>query len=155
MRLFFLWSSLSASPQQERSLSHSDSIRFIKRSSIPRYSRGYDNNSPTPQLTLDLEWFFHLYQESFIVDIVFIYHQAQMAIFRKEVRNRGVQESTESNQVKKCDFNNNVNFPAPGNATIIRAPEIAFNIDNMGLVLKAAIQHGSALLFLNIQDRAR
>jgi hypothetical protein len=59
-------------------------------------------------------WFFHLYQESFIVDIVFIYHQAQMAIFRKELRNRGVQESTESNQVKKCDLNNNVNFLAPG-----------------------------------------
>lgn len=91
----------------------------------------------------------------FYSGIVFIYHQAQMAIFRKEVRNRGVQESTESNQVKKCDFNNNVNFPAPGGATIIRAPEIAFNIDNMGLVLKVFSQHGSELLFLNIQDRAR
>jgi len=89
------------------------------------------------------------------VDIVFIYHKARMAIFRKEVRNRGVQESTESNQVIKCDFNNNVNFPAPGCITIIRAPEIEFDIDNMGLVLKVAIQHGSELLFLNIQDRAR
>ena len=89
------------------------------------------------------------------MDIVFIYHKARMAIFRKEVRNKGVQESTESNQVKKCDFNNNVNFPAPGGVTIIRVPEIAFNIDNMGLVLKVVIQHGSELLFLNIQDRAR
>jgi len=78
-----------------------------------------------------------------------------MAILRKKVRNRGVQESTESNQVKKCDFNYNVNFPAPGCVTIIRAPEIAFNIDNIGLVLKIVIQHGSELLFLNIQDRAR
>lgn len=55
--------------------------------------------------------FFHLYQESFIADIVLIYHQAQMAILRKEVISRGVQESTESNQVKKCDFNNNVSLP--------------------------------------------
>jgi len=92
-------------------------------------------------------WFFHLYQKSFIVDIVFIYHQTQMAIFRKEVRNRGVQESTESNEVKKCDFNNNVNFPAPGCVTIIRTPEIAFSFDNMGLVLKVLNQHGSELIF--------
>ncbi|MDH3956125.1 MAG: hypothetical protein OET81_05495, partial [Desulfobacteraceae bacterium] len=35
MRLFFLWSSLLATPQQERSLSHSNSTRFKKRSSIP------------------------------------------------------------------------------------------------------------------------
>jgi hypothetical protein len=35
MRLFFLWASLSASTQQERSLSHSNSTRFKKRSSIP------------------------------------------------------------------------------------------------------------------------
>jgi len=89
------------------------------------------------------------------VDIVFIYHQAQMAIFREEVRSRGVQESTESNQVKNCDFNNNFNFPASGGATIIRTPEIAFDIDNMGLVLNVFSQHGSELLFLNIQDRAR
>lgn len=100
-------------------------------------------------------WFFHFYQESFIVDIVLIDHQAQMAILRKEVGNRGVQESSESNQVKKCDFNNNVNFPAPGCVTIIRTPEIAFNIDNVGLMLKVVIQHGSELLFLNIQDRDR
>ena len=100
-------------------------------------------------------WFFHLYQESFIVDIVLIYYQAQMAILRKEVRNRGVQESTKSNQVKKCDFNYNVNLPASGGITIIRATEIAFDIDNMSLVLKVVIQHGSELLFLNIQDKAR
>ena len=100
-------------------------------------------------------WFFHLYQQSFIVNIVLIYHQAQMAILRKDVRNRGVQESSESNQVKKCDFNNNVNLPASGCVTIIRAPEITFDIDNMGLVLKVVIQHGSELLFLNIQDRDR
>jgi hypothetical protein len=35
MRLFFLWASLSASTQQERSLSHSNSIRFKKKSPIP------------------------------------------------------------------------------------------------------------------------
>ena len=35
MRLFFLWSSLLATPQQERSLSHSNSTRFKKRSAIP------------------------------------------------------------------------------------------------------------------------
>ena len=99
--------------------------------------------------------FFHLYQESFIADIFLTYHQAQMAILRKEVGNRGVQESTESNQVKKCDFNNNISLPASGCVTIIRAPEIAFDIDNMGLVLKVVIQHGSELLFLNIQDRTR
>lgn len=78
-----------------------------------------------------------------------------MAILRKEVRDRGGQESTESNQVKKCNFNNNVSFPASGCVTIIRAPEIAFDIENLGLVLKVVIQHGSELLFLNIQDRAR
>jgi len=78
-----------------------------------------------------------------------------MAILRKEIRNRGVQESTESNQIKKCGFNNYVNLPASGCVTIIRAPEIAFDIDNMGLVLKVIIQHGSELLFLNIQDKAR
>lgn len=98
--------------------------------------------------------FFHLYQESFIADIVLIYHQAQMAILRKEVISRGVQESTESNQVKNCDFNNNINPPASGCITIIRAPEIAFDIENMGLVLKVVIQHGSQQLFLNIQDKA-
>lgn len=100
-------------------------------------------------------WFFHLYQESFIADIVLINHQAQMAILRKEIRNRGIQESTESNQIKKCGFNNYVNLPASGCSTIIRAPEIAFDIDNMSLVLKVVIQHGSELLFLNIQDKAR
>lgn len=99
--------------------------------------------------------FFHFYQEFFIADIVLTYHQAQMAILRKEVRNRGVQELTESNQVKKCNFNNNVSLPASGCVTVIRAPEIAFDIENMGLVLKVVIQHGSELLFLNIQDRAR
>ena len=99
--------------------------------------------------------FFHFYQEFFIADIVLTYHQAQMAILRKEIRNRGVQESTESDQVKKCDFNNNVSLPASGCVTIIRAPEIAFDIENMGLVLKVVIQHGSELLFLNIQDKAR
>jgi len=99
--------------------------------------------------------FFHFYQKSFIADIVLIYHQAQMAIFRKEIRNRGVQESTKSNQVKKRYFNNNVNLPAPRCVTTIRAPEVAFNIDNMGLVLKVVIQHGSDLLFLNIQDKDR
>lgn len=99
--------------------------------------------------------FFHFYQEFFIADIVLTYHQAQMAILRKEVRDRGGQESTESNQVKKCNFNNNVSFPASGCVTIIRAPEIAFDIENLGLVLKVVIQHGSELLFLNIQDRAR
>ena len=99
--------------------------------------------------------FFHFYQESFIADIVLIYHQAQMAILRKEVISRGVQESTESNQVKKCDLNNNVNLPASGCVTVIRTPEIAFDIDNMSLVLKVVIQHGSELLFLNIQDRDR
>ncbi len=99
--------------------------------------------------------FFHLYQESFIADIVLIYHQTQMAILRKEVRNRSVQDLTESNQVKKCDFNNNVSLSASGCVTIIRAPEIAFDIEKMGLVLKVVIQHDSELLFLNIQDRAR
>jgi hypothetical protein len=98
--------------------------------------------------------FFHFYQKFFIADIILIYHQTQMAILRKELRNRGVQESTESNQVKKCNFNNNVNLPASGCVTIIRAPEIAFDIENMGLVLKVVIQHGPQLLFLNIQDKA-
>ena len=72
--------------------------------------------------------FFHLYQESFIADIFLTYHQAQMAILRKEVGNRGVQESTESNQVKKCDFNNDVSHPAPGCAAIVGAAEIALQI---------------------------
>jgi bifunctional pyridoxal-dependent enzyme with beta-cystathionase and maltose regulon repressor activities len=39
MRLLFLWASLSASAQQERSLSHSNSIRFKKILPIPLYSR--------------------------------------------------------------------------------------------------------------------
>ena len=99
--------------------------------------------------------FFHLYQESFIADIVLKYHTTQVAILRKEVRNRGAQGSTESNQVKKCDFNNNVGFQASGSVTIIRTPEIAFDISNIGLVLKVVIQHDSELFFLNIQDIAR
>jgi len=99
--------------------------------------------------------FFHFFHKYFISDIVLTYHQAQLAILRKEVRDRGGQESTESNQVKKCDFNNNVSLPASGCVTIIQAPEIAFDIENMGLVLKVVIQHGSQLLFLNIQDKAR
>jgi hypothetical protein len=99
--------------------------------------------------------FFHFYQESFIADVVLIYYQTQMAIFRKEMRNRGVQESAEFNQVKKGNFNNNVGFPASGCVTVIRATETAFDIDKMGLVLKIVIQHISELLFLNIQDRAR
>lgn len=45
--------------------------------------------------------FFHFYQESFISDIVLKHHQTQMAILRKEMRNRGVQESIESNQVEE------------------------------------------------------
>jgi hypothetical protein len=69
--------------------------------------------------------FFHLYQESFIADIVFTYHQAQMAILRKEVGNGGVQESTESNQVKNCDFNNDVSLPASGCAAIVGTAKIA------------------------------
>ena len=100
-------------------------------------------------------WFFHFYQESFIVNIVSIYHQAQMAIFRKEVRNRGVQESTQFNQVKKRDLNNDARLPASWCITIIRAAEIAIGIDKFGLVLKVAIQHGSGLPFLNNQDKAR
>lgn len=99
--------------------------------------------------------FFHFYQESFIANIVLTNHQTKMAILRKEIRNRGVQKSTESDQVKKCDVNNNVRLPASGCVTIIRAPESAFDIENMGLVLKVVIQHGSQLLFLNIQDRGR
>ena len=78
-----------------------------------------------------------------------------MAILRKEVRDRGGQESTESNQVKKCNFNNNISLPASERVTVIRATEIAFDIKDMGLVLKVVIQHSSELLFLNIQDRAR
>jgi hypothetical protein len=72
--------------------------------------------------------FFHLYQESFIADILLTYHQSQMAILGKEVRSRGVQDLAESNQVKKCDFNNNVKLPASGCVTIIRAPKVAFDI---------------------------
>jgi hypothetical protein len=99
--------------------------------------------------------FFHFYQESFIADIVLTYHQAQVAILTKEMRTRSVQESTEFNQVKKCDFNNNIGFPTSGCVTISRAPEIAFDIGNIGLVLKVIILHGSELLFLNIQDITR
>jgi hypothetical protein len=51
-----------------------------------------------------------------------------MAILGKEVRSRGVQDLAESNQVKKCDFNNNVKLPASGCVTIIRAPKVAFDI---------------------------
>ena len=100
-------------------------------------------------------WFFHLYQKLFIADIVLIYHQAQMAMLRKEVRNRGFKKLTKFNQVKKRDLNNNANVPASWCVTIIRTPEIAFDIDKFGLVLKVVIQHGSELLFLNIQDKAR
>ena len=99
--------------------------------------------------------FFHFYQESFIADVVLIYHQTQMAIFRKEIRNRGVQESAEFNQVKKCNFNNNVGLSASGGVTVIRATETAFGIDKMSLMLKVVILHISELLFLNIQDIAR
>ena len=100
-------------------------------------------------------WFFHLYQKFFIADIVLIYHQTQMGMLRKEMRNRGFQKSTKFNQVKKCNFNNNVSLPAPGCATIIRTSKNTFDINKMGLVLKVVVQHGSELLFLNIQDKAR
>lgn len=99
--------------------------------------------------------FFHFYQKPFISDIVLTYHQTQIAILRKEVRNRRVQDLTEPNQVKKCDFNDNVSLSASGCVTMVRTPEIAFDIENMSLVLKVVIQHGSELLFLNIQDKAR
>ena len=100
-------------------------------------------------------WFFHLYQKLFIANIVLIYHQAQMAMLRKEVRNRGFKKSTKLNQVKKRDFNNNASVPASGCVTIIRTPEIAFDIDKFGLMLKVVIQHDPELLFLNNQDKAR
>lgn len=99
--------------------------------------------------------FFHFYKKAHIADIVFVIHQTQMAVFRKEMRNRDIQESTEFDQVKKRDVNNNVSLPASGRVAIIRAPEIAFDIEKMGLMLKVVIQHGSERLFLNIQDRAR
>ena len=99
-------------------------------------------------------WFFHFYQKIHITDIVLTYRQPQTAVLRKEMRNRGIQESTQFYQVKKRDFNNNASVPASGCVTIIRAPEIAFGIGNMGLVLKVVIQHGSELLFLNTQGKA-
>jgi hypothetical protein len=100
-------------------------------------------------------WFFHFYQKIHVADIVFTYRQPKTAVLRKEMRNRGVQESTQFNQVKKRDLNNDARLPASGCITIIRASEIAIGIDKFGLVLKVAIQHGSGLLFLNIQDKAR
>lgn len=99
--------------------------------------------------------FFHFYQESFISDIVLKYHQTQMAILREKVGYGNVQEPAESYEVKKCDLNNYISLSASGCVTIIRAPEIAFDIENMALVLKVIIQHGSELLFLNNQDKAR
>lgn len=100
-------------------------------------------------------WFFHFYQKIHIADIVITYRQPQTAVLRKEMRNRGVQESTQFNQVKKRNFNNNVSLPASGCITIIRASEVAIGFDKIGPVLKVVIQHGSELLFLNNQDKAR
>ena len=98
---------------------------------------------------------FHFYQKIHVADIVFTYRQPKTAVLRKEMRNRDVQESTQFNKVKKRDLNNDTRLPASGWITIIRASEIAIGIDKFGLVLKVAIQHGSRLLFLNNQDKAR
>ena len=86
--------------------------------------------------------FFHFYQKIHIADIVFTYCQPKTAVLRKEMRNRGVHESTQFNQVKKRDLNNDARLPASWCITIIRASEIAIGIDKFGLVLKVAIQHG-------------
>lgn len=99
--------------------------------------------------------FFHFYQESFISDIVFEYHQTQMAILREKVGYGNVQKPAETNEVKKCDLNNYISLSASGCVAIIRASEIAIDIENMVLVLKVIIQHGSEPLFLNIQGKAR
>jgi hypothetical protein len=52
MHLFFLWSSLLTTPQQERSLNYSNSTRFKKRSSIPLTSKDLEEKLPEDSIIL-------------------------------------------------------------------------------------------------------